>query len=120
VEELSHARNVPADLTAVLACSLLWNVTGMMSNSHFRVKLQLKADRANQVTLHCEHPTKNGAEPGGWMERESLSLQVCALLKIFAVGKTEKKGKFTLFSNHNGSLLRRQPGAKAFAVFTKS
>ncbi|DBB14482.1 TPA: hypothetical protein ACH3X3_004767 [Trebouxia sp. C0006] len=55
--------------------NLLWNVTGMMSNSHFRVKLQLKADRANQVALHCEHPTKNGVEPGGWMERESLSLQ---------------------------------------------
>ncbi|KAA6428567.1 MAG: nitrate reductase [Trebouxia sp. A1-2] len=55
--------------------NLLWNVTGMMSNSHFRVKLQLKADRADQIALHCEHPTKNGAEPGGWMERESLSLQ---------------------------------------------
>jgi len=62
----------------------------MMSNSHFRVKLQLKADRANQVALHCEHPTKNGVEPGGWMERESLSLQVCALLKAFAVEKPRK------------------------------
>jgi len=57
------------------------------------VKLQLKADRANQVTLHCEHPTKNGAEPGGWMERESLSLQVCALLKAFAVGGKKNKKK---------------------------
>ncbi len=75
-----------ADLmTVVLAYSLLWNVTGMMSNSHFRVKLQLKADSANQVALHCEHPTKNGAESGGWMERESLSLQVCSVEGICSI-----------------------------------
>ena len=54
----------------------------MMSNSHFRVKLQLKADSKNQVALHCEHPTKSGGEPGGWMEREALPLQVCPIILL--------------------------------------
>ena len=63
----------------------------MMSNSHFRVKLQLKADRANQVAVHCEHPTKNGAEPGGWMERESLSLQVCSVEGICSIHQQQRQ-----------------------------
>lgn len=45
---------------------------GMLSNPHFRVKMFPKADGEGKLVLHCEHPTKSGGEPGGWMEREAM------------------------------------------------
>lgn len=53
-------------------CSLTWNLMGMLSNPHFRVKMYPKADGEGKLVLHCEHPTKSGGEPGGWMEREAM------------------------------------------------
>lgn len=45
---------------------------GMLSNPHFRVKMFPKANNEGRLVLHCEHPTKSGGEPGGWMEREAM------------------------------------------------
>lgn len=45
----------------------------MLSNTFFRVKMQPKANSAGELCLYCEHPTKSGGEPGGWMEREAMS-----------------------------------------------
>lgn len=52
---------------------MTWNLLGMLSNTFFRVKMQPKANTENQLCLYCEHPTKSGGEPGGWMEREAMS-----------------------------------------------
>ena len=38
------------------------------------------------------------------------------LVKVKAQKFVERKEKFTLFSDHNGSLLRRQPGATKFCI----
>lgn len=54
-------------------CSLTWNLLGMLSNTFFRIKMQPKANREGQLCLYCEHPTKSGGEPGGWMEREAMA-----------------------------------------------
>jgi len=35
---------------------------------------------------------------------------------LYALGRKERKKKFTLFSDYNGSLLRRQPGAYALGI----
>ena len=45
----------------------------MLSNTFFRIKMQPKADSEGQLCLYCEHPTKSGGEPGGWMEREAMA-----------------------------------------------
>lgn len=45
----------------------------MLSNTFFRIKMQPQADQHGQLCLHCEHPTKSGGEPGGWMEREAMA-----------------------------------------------
>lgn len=44
----------------------------MLSNTFFRIKMQPKANSEGQLCLYCEHPTKSGGEPGGWMEREAM------------------------------------------------
>lgn len=44
----------------------------MLSNPHFRVKMHPQADSQGKLVLLCEHPTKSGGEPGGWMEREAM------------------------------------------------
>ena len=51
---------------------MTWNLMGMLSNPHFRVKMFPKANNEGRLVLHCEHPTKSGGEPGGWMEREAM------------------------------------------------
>jgi len=56
-----------------LWCSLTWNLLGMLSNTFFRIKMQPKANQEGQLCLYCEHPTKSGGEPGGWMEREAMA-----------------------------------------------
>jgi len=56
-----------------LWCSLTWNLLGMLSNTFFRIKMQPKANQEGQLCLYCEHPTKRGGEPGGWMEREAMA-----------------------------------------------
>ncbi len=43
---------------------------GMMNNPHFRVKMAPRSGSNGELNLACEHPTKQGSEPGGWMERE--------------------------------------------------
>ena len=43
---------------------------GMMNNPHFRVKMTPRSGANGELNLACEHPTKQGSEPGGWMERE--------------------------------------------------
>lgn len=43
---------------------------GMMNNPHFRVKMTPRSGPNGELNLACEHPTKQGSEPGGWMERE--------------------------------------------------
>ncbi|KAL0040785.1 hypothetical protein WJX79_005466 [Trebouxia sp. C0005] len=53
--------------------NLTWNLLGMLSNTFFRIKMQPKANREGQLCLYCEHPTKSGGEPGGWMEREAMA-----------------------------------------------
>ena len=52
---------------------MTWNLLGMLSNTFFRIKMQPKADKDGQLCLFCEHPTKSGGEPGGWMEREAMA-----------------------------------------------
>lgn len=56
-----------------LWCSLTWNLLGMLSNTFFRIKMQPKANQEGQLCLYCEHPTKSGGEPGGWMERKAMA-----------------------------------------------
>ena len=60
-------------LICVRLCSMTWNLLGMLSNTFFRIKMQPKANKDGQLCLCCEHPTKSGGEPGGWMEREAMA-----------------------------------------------
>ena len=62
----------------------------MLSNTFFRIKMQPKANMEGQLCLHCEHPTKSGGEPGGWMEREAMSSEagMAAVLEKQAVATT--------------------------------
>lgn len=62
----------------------------MLSNTFYRIKVQPKANTEGQLCLYCEHPTKSGGEPGGWMEREAMSNEagMAAVLEKQAVATT--------------------------------
>ena len=77
-------------LSVCMCCSMTWNLLGMLSNTFFRVKMHPKANMEGQLCLHCEHPTKSGGEPGGWMEREAMSSEagMAAVLEKQAVATT--------------------------------
>ena len=74
----------------------------MLSNTFFRIKMQPKADSEGQLCLYCEHPTKSGGEPGGWMEREAMAREggMAAVMEKQAVASTavdtKKLKTFTL------------------------
>jgi len=76
------------------------------------------------VFLYDELEIRGELAKCNWNERELLELPVryaciaswaCKHCNSYRVSMKEKKRKrkekFTLFSDHNGSLLRRQPGA---------
>ena len=69
---------------------MTWNLLGMLSNTFFRIKMQPKADNEGQLCLYCEHPTKSGGEPGGWMEREAMAREggMAAVMEKQAVAST--------------------------------
>lgn len=57
--------------------SFTWNVMGMMNNCVFRCKVH-KEPHDSKFCFRFEHPTVAGANPGGWMERESFSTTISA------------------------------------------
>ncbi len=82
----------------------------MLSNTFFRIKMQPKANQEGQLCLYCEHPTKSGGEPGGWMEREAMANGgMAAVTEKQAVASTNvdtsKLKTFTLEEVHQPSIL---------------
>ncbi|CAG8456356.1 537_t:CDS:2 [Acaulospora colombiana] len=52
-----------------------WNVTGMMNNCHFRVKVNAM-EQEREITLTFEHPTQAGNNNGGWMVKPDTIVPV--------------------------------------------
>lgn len=50
--------------------TMVWNATGMMNNSWFRVAAHLVEADNGARAVRFEHPTQPGLMPGGWMQRK--------------------------------------------------
>lgn len=53
--------------------NIVWNVMGMMNNSHFRIHIHRVLDAAGKPSLKFQHPTLAGpGNFGGWFEEQSM------------------------------------------------
>ncbi|RZS05992.1 hypothetical protein BHM03_00036574 [Ensete ventricosum] len=49
---------------------LIWNVMGMMNNCWFKVKVNVRRHKKDEIGLVFEHPTQPGNQSGGWMAQQ--------------------------------------------------
>ncbi|CAB4392018.1 unnamed protein product [Rhizophagus irregularis] len=75
-----------------------WNLTGMMNNCHFKVKISTVTN-GKDVALRFEHPTQAGSNPGGWMvKQEQPASETNDTIKkppVLTINNTSK-GLFTM------------------------
>ncbi|KAK8966240.1 hypothetical protein KSP40_PGU014245 [Platanthera guangdongensis] len=55
--------------------NLIWNLTGMMNNCWFRVRVTVRRPLTGDISIAFEHPTQPGNQPGGWMTPHKQLIQ---------------------------------------------
>lgn len=78
-----------------------WNMTGMMNNSWYRIKLEIqqRQDNSGTAELLCRHPTEPGPGKEGWMkpsyenQLETAKLDASSTSKQFTRDEIEKHDK---------------------------
>ncbi|GBC10494.1 hypothetical protein RclHR1_09680004 [Rhizophagus clarus] len=74
----------------------IWNLTGMMNNCHFKVKISTVTN-GKEVALRFEHPTQAGSNSGGWMVKQEQPATVTNdSVKNPPVLVDTSKGTFTM------------------------